>query len=93
LKLEGDTVQSFREKEASDGELINGGFFVVNPEIRNYLTGDQCVFEQGPMRRLAEEGNLKAWMHKGFWQCMDTFREQQMLENIWQSGNAPWKIW
>jgi glucose-1-phosphate cytidylyltransferase len=93
LKLNGDTVVSFREKQVSEVELINGGYFVLNPKIGKFLTGDKCVFEQQPLRRLAEEGQLKAWVHRGFWQCMDTFREQQMLEQIWQSGRAPWKIW
>ena len=93
LKVNGDTVVSFREKQVSEVELINGGYFVLNPKIGRFLTGDKCVFEQQPMRRLAEEGQLKAWVHRGFWQCMDTFREQQMLEQTWQSGRAPWKIW
>jgi glucose-1-phosphate cytidylyltransferase len=93
LKLEGDTVISFREKQVSETELINGGYFILDPKIGNYLTGDKCIFEQEPLRSLADEGQLKAWVHRGFWQCMDTFREQQMLEQLWQSGRAPWKIW
>ena len=93
LKLDGDTVVSFREKQVSEVELINGGYFVLDPKIGKFLTGDKCIFEQQPLRRLAGEGQLKAWVHRGFWQCMDTFREQQMLEQIWQSGRAPWKIW
>lgn len=93
LKLQGDTVVSFREKQVSEVELINGGYFVLSPKIGRFLTGDNCIFEQQPLRRLAEEGQLKAWVHRGFWQCMDTFREHQILEQQWQSGRAPWKIW
>ena len=90
---ENDTVLSFREKEDNDGALINGGFMVMNPEIFNYLEGDSTVFEQGPMQKLAAEGQLKSFYHGGFWQCMDTQREMNKLEGLWQSGKAPWKIW
>ncbi|MEY8339178.1 glucose-1-phosphate cytidylyltransferase [Lachnospiraceae bacterium 62-35] len=88
-----NTVTSFREKEEGDGSLINGGFMVLNPEIFSYLDGDETIFEQGPMQRLAAEGQLKSFYHKGFWQCMDTQREMKKLEELWQSGRAPWKIW
>ena len=90
---ENDTVLSFREKEDNDGALINGGFMVMNPEIFNDLEGDSTVFEQGPMQKLAAEGQLKSFYHGGFWQCMDTQREMNKLEGLWQSGKAPWKIW
>lgn len=90
---ENDTVTSFREKDDNDGSLINGGFMVLNPEIFDYLEGDDTVFEQGPMQRLAAEGQLKSFYHDGFWQCMDTQREMNKLEELWQSGRAPWKIW
>ena len=90
---ENDTVLSFREKEDNDGALINGGFMVMNPEIFNYLEGDSTVFEQGPMQKLAAEGQLKSFYHSGFWQCMDSQREMNKLEGLWQSGRAPWKIW
>ena len=90
---ENDTILSFREKEDNDGALINGGFMVMNPEIFNYLEGDSTVFEQGPMQKLAAEGQLKSFYHGGFWQCMDTQREMNKLEGLWQSGKAPWKIW
>jgi len=93
LTIENDTVTNFREKPTDEVSLINGGYFVMNSRIGEFLTGDKCIFEQEPMRRLAEGGQLKAWVHRGFWQCMDTFREQQMLETLWQSGRAPWKIW
>ena len=90
---ENNTVRSFREKDESDGVLINGGFMVLNPKIFDYLEDDTTVFEQGPMRRLAAEGELKSFYHEGFWQCMDTQREMKKLESLWQSGRAPWKIW
>ena len=83
----------FREKAASDGAIINGGFMVLNPEVFSYLKDDTTVFEQEPMTRLAAEGQLMSFYHDGFWQCMDTQREMQLLETLWQSGNAPWKIW
>ena len=88
-----NTIRSFREKAASDGAIINGGFMVLNPEVFSYLKDDTTVFEQEPMTRLAAEGQLMSFYHDGFWQCMDTQRETQLLETLWQSGNAPWKIW
>lgn len=88
-----DTILSFREKEDNDGTLINGGFMVMNPEIFNYLQDDTTIFEQGPIQQLAKEGQLKSFYHDGFWQCMDTQREMQKLEKLWQSGQAPWKVW
>ena len=72
---------------------INAGYMVLEPEIFDYLDGDGCVFEREPMERLAEEGQLMSYMHRGFWQCMDTAREKEMLEKLWASGNAPWKVW
>ncbi len=89
----GNEIHSFREKSSNDGAVINGGFMVMNPEIFDYLEDDATVFEQGPMQKLAEEGQLMSFYHDGFWQCMDTQREMQKLENLWQSGQAPWKIW
>ena len=88
-----NTIRSFREKAASDGAIINGGFMVLNPEVFSYLKDDTTVFEQEPMTRLAAEGQLMSFYHDCFWQCMDTQREMQLLETLWQSGNAPWKIW
>lgn len=88
-----NVIHSFREKSANDGAVINGGFMVMNPEIFNYLEDDMTVFEQGPMQRLAAEGQLMSFYHDGFWQCMDTQREMKKLEELWQSGHAPWKIW
>lgn len=90
---ENDTVLSFREKDDSDKALINGGFMIMNPGIFDYLEGDTTVFEQKPMQQLAAEGQLKSFYHDGFWQCMDTQREMKKLEELWQSGKAPWKIW
>ena len=90
---ENDSVLSFREKDDNDGALINGGFMVLNPEVFDYLKDDTTVFEREPMERLAAEGQMKSFYHSGFWQCMDTQREMKKLEALWQSGNAPWKIW
>lgn len=86
-------ISSFREKRKSDGGIINGGFMVMEPEVFDYLEGDSTVFEQRPLERLAEEGQLMAYRHEGFWQCMDTQRDKQQLEALWDSGDAPWKSW
>lgn len=86
-------IESFREKHDEDGAVINGGFMVFSPEVFNYLKDDATVLEEEPMRRLSEEGQLMGYMHDGFWQCMDTQREKQKLEDLWDSGSAPWKIW
>ena len=86
-------IKSFREKADSDGVLINGGFMILKPAVFDYLEGDKTVLEQAPMRKLASEGQLMGFEHNGFWQCMDTQREKQKLEELWDSGNAPWKIW
>ena len=86
-------IASFREKSEDDSALINGGFMVLNPDIFSYLKDDSTVFEQGPMYRLAAEGQLMGFEHKGFWQCMDTQREKEKLEKLWAGGNAPWKRW
>ena len=86
-------VTSFREKEDADAMPVNGGFMVMEPEIFQYLKDDTTVFEKEPMATLAAEGQLSAYAHPGFWQCMDTQREMKKLEELWDSGNAPWKIW
>ena len=88
-----NVIRSFREKSDSDGAVINGGFMVMNPQVFDYLKDDQTVFEQEPMQRLASEGELMSFYHDGFWQCMDTQREMKKLEELWQSKQAPWKIW
>ena len=86
-------VNAFREKSDLDGDLINIGFMVMNPEIFDRIEGDQTVFEQEPLNSLVADGELIARTHDGFWQCMDTLREKQKLEKLWDSGKAPWKIW
>lgn len=94
LDIDGENaVHSFREKSARDSAPINAGYMVLNPEIFQYIEGDRCVFEKQVLSRLAAEGELMSYLHKGFWQCMDTYREKMQLEKIWESGNAPWKIW
>lgn len=92
LDLEGTTVNAFKEK-ISDGSKINVGFMVLNPEIFDYIEGDETVFEKKPLETLAKKGQLQAFIHDGFWQCMDTKREKDLLEGMWNSGDAPWKVW
>lgn len=87
------TVNAFREKSDLDGDLINIGFMVMNPDIFSYIDGDDTVFEQAPLNNLVCDGELRAYIHHGFWQCMDTLREKQYLEKMWESGRAPWKLW
>ncbi len=87
------TVTAFREKDENDDSLINGGFMVLSPEVFDYIDGDQTAFEKEPMTKLSADGQLSAYLHDGFWQCMDTQREKKKLEELWESGNAPWKIW
>ena len=86
-------VDAFREKSDLDGDLINIGFFVFEPMLFDYIDGDTTVFEKEPLNGLVSEGQLAAYTHKGFWQCMDTLREKQQLEKLWESGKAPWKLW
>lgn len=94
LDIGGDnTVHAFREKSLSDGAPINAGYMVLNPEIFDYIEGDETVFEKGPLSKLAQEGQLMSYRHKGFWQCMDTKREMDMLEKLIAKGNAPWIKW
>lgn len=93
LEMQGDKVSNFREKPQGDGAMINGGFFVLSPQVIDYIADDKTIWEREPMERLAEEGQLAAYHHQGFWQPMDTLRDKQQLEELWQSGNAPWKVW
>jgi glucose-1-phosphate cytidylyltransferase len=93
LDLDGDRVCSFQEKPHGDGAWINGGFFVLSPKVIDYIDGDHTIWERDPMERLAKEGQLGAWTHKGFWQPMDTQRDKLHLEELWASGHAPWKEW
>lgn len=93
LGMHGDAVSSFREKREDDGAVINGGYMVLEPSVFDLLDGDECVFEQGPLETLARTGQLMAYRHEGFWYCMDTQRDKKKLEELWQSGEAPWKVW
>ena len=86
-------ISSFKEKPQGDGAWINGGFFVVEPEAINYIKDDSTVWEQEPLAALAREGMLSAYRHYGYWQNMDTLRDKNVLEDLWQTGNPPWKIW
>lgn len=86
-------VKSFREKQVTDSAAINAGYMVLEPEIFNYLDGDETVFETTPLEKLVEEGQLMSYRHTGFWQCMDSIREKQLLEELWEAGKAPWKNW
>ena len=93
LDLGGSKVNSFMEKPKGDGTSINGGFFVLTPQVIDYLVDDQTIWEREPLERLAQEGNLAAFQHHGFWQPMDTLRDKVLLEELWQSGKAPWRTW
>lgn len=94
LDIGGDNaVHSFREKNSNDSAPINAGFMVLQPEVFDYIEGDNTVFEREPLMRLADEGQLMSFSHTGFWQCMDSKREYDVLEKLWESGSAPWKVW
>ena len=93
LDINGSMVTSFMEKPRGDGAMINGGFFVLSPDVLHYITDDSTKWELEPLERLAQEGNLAAYQHHGFWQPMDTLRDKIYLEELWQSGKAPWKVW
>ena len=93
LDIRQGQVLNFKEKPKGDGAMINGGFFVLTPKVLDYLTDDSTVWEQEPLMQLAEEGQLMAYEHHGFWQPMDTLRDKTHLEELWQSGKAPWKTW
>lgn len=86
-------VTGFREKEESDGSIINIGFMVCSPKVFDYIEGDSTVFEQSPLKNMSAERELSAYRHSGFWQCMDTLRDREKLEKLWASGHAPWKVW
>ena len=90
---ENNSVRAFREKKAEDNSPINAGYMVLEPAVFDYLTGDDCVFEQEPLRRLAEDDQLMSYKHRGFWQCMDNIREKEILEKMVASGTAPWMKW
>lgn len=93
LETDGDRVESFLEKPKGDGSWINGGFFVCQPEVLNYIKDDQMVFEQEPLQQLAREGQLFNYRHEGFWKCMDTLRDKKVLNEMWESGHSKWKTW
>ena len=93
LDFNGDLVTSFLEKPQTGEGWINGGYFVLEPGVMDYIEGDGTLFEREPLERLAENGQLVAYRHKGFWQCMDTLRDVRLLENLWEGGQAPWKVW
>jgi glucose-1-phosphate cytidylyltransferase len=93
LQFEGDRVCRFTEKPQTAEGWINGAFFVLEPQVFEYIEGDQTQFEKEPLERLASEGQLMAFRHESFWQCMDTLREKHILENLWANGRAPWKVW
>lgn len=93
LELTGDEIKGFQEKPQGDGGWINGGFFVLSPRVLDYIGGDGTIWERGPLERLAAQGQLRSWFHRGFWQPMDTLRDKQHLEELWATGKAPWKTW
>lgn len=86
-------IRTFKEKPLGDGAMINGGFFVLEPGVMDYIEGDSSVWEKEPMENLAKDGMLSAYRHTGFWEPMDTLRDKMYLEELWNSGNAPWKVW
>lgn len=93
MDLAGNVVKTFQEKPKGDGAWINGGFFVLSPKVFDYLQDDSTIWEQEPMDQLCQDNQMSAFMHEGFWQPMDTLREKNILEALWQSNEAPWKIW
>lgn len=93
LEIHNRQVLNFKEKPKGDGAMINGGFFVLAPSVLSHIEDDNSIWEQEPLMRLAEEGQLMAYEHQGFWQPMDTLRDKQMLEELWANGKAPWKKW
>ncbi|GBL44296.1 glucose-1-phosphate cytidylyltransferase [Sulfuriferula multivorans] len=93
INLDGEQVTGFQEKPEGDGGWINGGFFVLSPKVLDYIEGDHTVWEREPMERLARDGQMTAYFHRGFWQPMDTLRDKTHLEELWSSDKAPWKVW
>lgn len=93
MEFEGDRVAEFSEKPQTGEGWINGAFFVLEPEVYDYISGDDTQWEREPLVRLARDGQLMAYKHTSFWQCMDTLREKHLLETLWQNGQAPWKLW
>ena len=93
LDIDGDRIRRYEEKPKGDGGWINGGFFVLSPEVGGYIDGDLTVWEREPLQRLADEGQLAAYRHQGFWHAVDTLRDKRYLQERWDSGSPPWKLW
>jgi len=93
LDIDGDLINRYEEKPKGDGGWINGGFFVLSPEVARYIDGDDTVWEQQPLMRLAQEGQLAAYRHSGFWHAVDTVRDKRHLQELWEGGSPPWKRW
>ncbi len=93
LNIEQQSIVGFEEKPHGDNSWINGGFFVLSPKVVDYIEGDDTTWERGPMEKLAREGEISGFFHQGFWQPMDTLRDKNQLEALWESGKAPWKVW
>ena len=93
VETDGDRAISFREKSPSADTVVNGGFFVLQPEALNYIPTDDTIWERGPLERIAADGQLMVYKHSGFWQPMDTLREKRKLQDLWDTQNAPWKVW
>lgn len=93
MSFHGDTVASFDEKPAGDGQWVNGGFFVLEPGVLDHIDDDATIWEHQPLRTLAGDGHLMAYRHHGFWAAMDTLRDRNVLEGLWAEGRAPWKVW
>jgi glucose-1-phosphate cytidylyltransferase len=93
IEMDNGQVRRFAEKPETGGGYINGGFFVLSPKVLDTITGDDSIWERAPMENLASRGQLMAYQHEGFWQCMDTLRDKDLLESLWKSGEAPWRLW
>jgi glucose-1-phosphate cytidylyltransferase len=93
IEIGADRIHAFAEKPAGDGAWVNGGFFILEPAVFDYLSSDDTMWEREPLEQLARDGQLSAYRHRGFWQAMDTMRDKIHLEELWQSGSAPWKVW
>jgi glucose-1-phosphate cytidylyltransferase len=93
LDIEGDAIRRYEEKPKGDGAWINGGFFVLSPQVADYIAGDDTVWEQEPLQRLAADGQLGAYRHSGFWYAVDTVRDKRHLQELWDTGDPPWKLW
>ena len=93
IDMDGQRITAFKEKPQGDGNWINGGYFVLSPKVIDYIDDDSSIWEKEPMEQLAREGQMNAYLHRGFWQPMDTLRDKVLLEELWQEGKAPWKVW